>query len=116
MGAAGRVARVLRLALELYPVAVGQRLQRAREVEPLGLHHEREDVAAGAASEAVVELLDGVDPERRRALVVERAQPLEPPHARLPQLRPRADELLEVDRVADPLAGVLCVPRHQMVI
>ena len=67
--------RVLRLALELHAGAVGERLQRGAEVEPLGLHHELEDVAALAAAEAVVELLDRVDAERRRALVVERAQP-----------------------------------------
>ena len=73
-----RVPRVLGLALQRHAVALGQRLERLAEVEPLGLHHELEDVAARAAAEAVVELLDRVDPERRRALVVERAQPLQP--------------------------------------
>jgi hypothetical protein len=110
--AAGRRRRVLGLALELHPVAVGERLQRAREVEPLGLHHEREDIAPRAAAEAVVELLHRVDPERRRPLVVERTEPLEPLRARPPQLGAGPDQLLEVDRVADALPGVLCVPRH----
>ena len=103
-----------RLALELDPAAVGERLQRTREVEPLGLHHEREDVAARAAAEAVVELLDRVDPERRRPLVVERAQPGQPSRARAPQLRAGADQLLEVDRIPDPLARVLRVASHQI--
>ena len=56
-------------------VAVGEQLERLAERQRLRLHHEREDVAARAAAEAVVELLDRVDAERRRALVVERAQP-----------------------------------------
>ena len=48
-------------------------LDRADEVEVLGLAHERDDVAALPAAEAVVELLDRVDGERRRLLLVERA-------------------------------------------
>jgi len=107
------VARVLGLALELDPRARGQRLQGAREVEPLRLHDELEDVAARAAAEAVVDLFRRVDPERRRPLVVERAQPLEPRHARPPELRARADELREVHGVADSLARIVGVPRHQ---
>ena len=82
--ALGRVARVLGLALQRHAVALGQRLQRRAEVQPLRLHHELEDVAARAAAEAVVELLDRVDAERRRALLVERAQPLQA------RARPRA--------------------------
>ena len=69
-------ARVLLLALELDAVAVGEELERAVEVEPFGLLHEREDVARGLAAEAVVDLLSGSIAERGRALVVERAQPL----------------------------------------
>ena len=66
--------RVLLLALQLDPVAVGERLDRLGEPEPLLLHHEAEDVARHPAAEAVVELVLGVDREGRRALVVERAE------------------------------------------
>ena len=62
------------LALELDPVAVGQRLDRVGERQPLLLLDELDHVAADPAAEAVVELLLRVDRERRRALVVERAQ------------------------------------------
>ena len=70
---AGRRCRVLLLGLQLDPEAVGERLERASEVEPLGLHHEVERVARLPAPEAVVVLLVRADVERRRALVVERA-------------------------------------------
>ena len=68
------------VVLQLDSVAVGELLDGVAEVEALLLLQEREDVAARLAAEAVVELLDRVDRERRRALVVERAQP-EPPRA-----------------------------------
>ena len=108
------VARVLALALELHPGALGEPLQRRAEVQALRLHREREDVAAGPAAEAVVELLDGIDPERRGALLVERAQALEPVRAGALELRPRTDELREVDRVADLLPGLLRVAAIEM--
>jgi hypothetical protein len=111
--AARRLVRVLGLALQRYPVALGQPLERAREVEPLGLHHEPEDVAARRAAEAVVELLDRIDAERGRALLVERAQPMQPADAGALELRAGADELDEVDGVADPLARLSRVARHQ---
>jgi hypothetical protein len=62
--------------LQAHAVAVGDVLHRALEVESLGELHEAERVTALAAPEAVEELLRRVDPERRRALVVERAEPL----------------------------------------
>ena len=46
---------------------------RLGEVEVLRLAHERDHVAALAAAEAVVELVDRVDREARRPLLVERA-------------------------------------------
>ena len=70
------LARILGLALQLDPAAIGQQLERRLEVHALGLLHEREHVPLGLAAEAVVDLLHRVDPERGRALVVERAQPL----------------------------------------
>ncbi len=72
--AAGLGLRVLALALELDPVAVGEQLDRLGEPEPLLLLDELDRVAADPAAEAVVELLLGVDRERRRALLVERAE------------------------------------------
>ena len=71
--AAGGGSGILVLGLELDAEAVGERLERALEVEPLGLHHEVERVARDLAAEAVVVLLVGADVERGGALVVERA-------------------------------------------
>src|SRR5205085_5116827 len=67
---------VLGLALELDAVALGEQLERALEVDVLDVLDEREDVAGGVAAEAVVDLLLGVDAERRRALIVEGTAPL----------------------------------------
>jgi hypothetical protein len=107
------LARVLLGALKLDPETVGEQLQRLRERDVLGLHDELEDVAAHAAAEAVVELLDRVDPERRRPLLVERAAARETVHPRLAQLRAGGDELDEVDRVAHALLRVVGVPSHR---
>ena len=104
-------ARILVLHLQLHRVAVGQELQGALEVHALGLLDEAKDVAAGSAPEAVVDLLDGVHSEGRSALLVERAQALEPVGAGTPQLRARRHEVDHVDRVADLLLGAVGV--HQ---
>ena len=40
-------------------------------------------------------------------------KPFEPRHAGPPELRARADELREVHGVADSLARIVGVPRHQ---
>ena len=106
------LARVLLLALQLDPVAFGQQLQGAFEVHPFGLLHEREDVAGGLAAEAVVDLLAGIDPERRRALLVERAQPLVAARTGAPQLGARRDQLDHVDRVAHAVLGLGGVESH----
>jgi hypothetical protein len=73
LGAAAVVLGRGLLVLEPDAVAVGERLDSPREVEVLGLADERDVVAAALAAEAVVDLLHGVDRERRGALVVERA-------------------------------------------
>jgi hypothetical protein len=52
----------------------------------------------------VVELVDGIDPERRRALVMKRAQALVAVGARAAQFGLGTDEVDHVDRVAHPLA------------
>src|SRR4029079_7599903 len=90
------LTRVLGLTLQLHAVALREPLERRREVQSLGLHHELEDVAARLAAEAVVELLRRVDPERRRPLLVERAQPLQPVQARALELAARPDQPREV--------------------
>src|SRR2546421_615495 len=73
--AAGSSCRILGFGLELDPKAVGERLERAREVQPLGLHHEVERVPRGLAAEAVIEPVVRADVKRGRALIVEWAQP-----------------------------------------
>ena len=106
-------ARVLLVELELDPVAVGEELERALEVDPLRELDVAEEVAALPAPEAVEDLLARVDPERRRALVVERAQPGHAARPRAAQLDPGADEVGHVDRVAHALAAGVGVARHQ---
>ena len=110
--AAGGGRRILGLGLERHPEAVGQRLQRRLEVQPLGLHHERERVARGLAAEAVVVLLVGPDVERGAALVVKRAQPEVAVDAGAAQLGPRRDQRDHVDRVEHAVAGVGGVAAH----
>src|SRR6185437_5061480 len=72
------VAALLRLGRRLLvgdldAEAVTQPLHGGDEVEVLGVLDEADGVAAALAAETVVLLVDGVDRERRRALVVERA-------------------------------------------
>jgi hypothetical protein len=56
-------------------IALGQALERLGEGQVLALHEEREDVAARAAAEAVVELFVLIDGKGGGFLGVERAQP-----------------------------------------
>ena len=107
-----RRRRVLGLGLELDAESVRQRLEGTGEVEPLGFHHEVEGVARRLATEAVVELLVGVDPEGRRALVVERAQPELFGRAGPPELRPPGDQRNHVHRLPHTVPRVGRVPRH----
>ncbi len=51
----------------------GQLFHRLGKAQPLGLHDEADDVAMGAAAEAVIELLVLADRERGGLFVVERA-------------------------------------------
>src|SRR4051812_2339375 len=107
-----RLLRVLGLDLQLDAVAVREELHRLREAHPLGLLHEREAVAALPAAEAVIELVGGVDPERRGPLVVERAQALVAVRSGALELGSRPDQLDHVDGVAHALAGVRREARH----
>ncbi len=99
-----RVQPLLPLALGLDPrgqllhldrdaETLGEPLDGADEVQALGLAYERDDVASLPAAEAVVELLDRVDRERRSLLLVERAPARVTRPRRTPQLRAPRDDL-----------------------
>ena len=62
------------LVVELHVEAIGEPLDRADEVDPLDLLHERDRVASLAAAEALEQSTIGRDAEARRPLLVERAQ------------------------------------------
>jgi len=106
--------RVLLLALERHAVAVGEELDRANELEPLGLHREVEGVTGRLAAEAVVDLPRRLDAERRRAFLVKRAAPDVGVAAGPAQLGARAHEVHHVHGIADSLLGVGGVARHQL--
>ena len=65
------------LVVQLHPHAGRQPLHGLRERGVLEFHEEADDVPVRAAAEAVVGAHAGAHVERRRPLVVERAQPLE---------------------------------------
>src|SRR5581483_7719683 len=72
------------LVLDRNAEALCEPLDRTREVEPLRLAHEGDQVAALVAAEAVVEAHRRVDGEARRPLLVEGA-PADEPRAPLAQ-------------------------------
>ena len=76
---------------------VGQQLDGLDEADVLDLLEERVDVAALAAAEAVEMAVVGPHMERRRLLVVERAQPLQRIRPGAPQLHVVADDVLDAD-------------------
>ncbi len=102
------------LVLDRHAKALGEPLDRADEVDVLGLLHEVEEVAALAAAEAVEELVDGVDREARRPLLVERAPPRVARSGRPAQLRSPGDDLDHVGRGADVVLGGVLDPRHAL--
>ena len=104
--------RVLFLALQLDPVAVGEQLDRLGEAEPLLLLDELDRVAADPAAEAVVELFLRVDREGGRGLLVEGAEP-DPARALAAQVGVGGDDLDDVDCLLDPLQALLGYQRHQ---
>src|SRR5262249_6919784 len=99
------------LVLERDAKPLGQPLDRAREVEPLGLADEAEEIAALAAAEAVVEPLARVDREARRPLVVEGAAAREVA-AGFAQRRALFDDRDEVGALPNRLDARLLDPRH----
>ena len=80
---------------------VGEHLDRLDEADVLDLLQERVDVAALAAAEAVEVAVVGPDVERRRLLVVERAQPLQRVGAGAAQLDVVADDVFDADALTD---------------
>ena len=80
---------------------VGEQLDGFDEADVLDLLDERVDIAALAAAEAVEMPVVGPDVERRRFLVVERAQPLERISACASQLHVVADHVLDPDAFAN---------------
>ena len=80
---------------------VGEHLDGLDEADVLDLLQERVDVAALAAAEAVEVAVVGADVERRRLLVVERAEPLQRVGAGAAQLHVVADDVLDADAFAD---------------
>src|SRR5215203_3147004 len=104
--------RVLLIALELDPVAIGQQLDRLREVEAVFLLDELDHVAADPAAEAVVELFLPLDGERGRALVVEgtEADVTRPLAA---QVGVGGDHLDDVRGLLDPVDALVGDQGHQ---
>ena len=92
------------LVLERDREAVAEPLDRADEVEPFDLPHERDGVTADAAAEAVVGAAIRRDRERRRLLLVEGAQ-ARVAAADLAQARARLDEVDDVRRGLDRFDG-----------
>ena len=88
------------LVAQLDADAAGQVLDRLGEAQVVDLPHERDDVAALAAAEAVEEPLGRAHLERRGLLVVEGAQALHVAAAGGAQLDPLADDLLDAGPVA----------------
>src|SRR5256886_16180600 len=99
------------LILERNVEPLREPLNRSDEVDALGLLDERDRVAAALAAEAVVGAFLGTDGERRRPLVVERAEPGEA-RARSLQLRPAGNDLDNIGGGLDGLDRGIGDPRH----
>jgi hypothetical protein len=92
--AQARLAGVLALRplVDLDTGTLGERPERLGERHAVVLHHEAEDVASEATTEAVPAVTSRGDDERRCLLAVERTEPLV-----------GAARLLQADRLADDL-------------
>src|ERR687892_301336 len=88
----------------------GQPFDGFDELQALDVLDEPEGVAAPATSMAVVHALAGADPERRRLLRVERAQPDEPIGAGLLQRDVLLDQPDQVGPLPDQLLVVIPDP------
>src|SRR5579883_73751 len=87
-------------------VALGKGLEGFVEAQSFDLHDEVEHVAAGAAAEALVELVRGIDGKRGRLLVMEGAQAGIAVRARPFQPNVLADHADDVDRPLDLLREI----------
>ncbi|GMA88840.1 hypothetical protein GCM10025868_40900 [Angustibacter aerolatus] len=83
------------LVLDLHAGALGEPLDGVAEGQVVDLLDERDDVAALAAAEAVPDAERRPHVERRRLLVVERAEPLERPDATGSERDVLADDVLD---------------------
>lgn len=88
----------------------GEAFDDLGEGEVVDLHHERDGVAALLAAEAMEEALAGADLEGRRLLVVEGAQALQVPAARVAQLQVLGHHGVDRDRVPDRLHVLVIDP------
>ena len=108
----GLDARRRLLVLERHAEALGEPLDRADEIQVLGLADERDEIATLPAAEAVVELVDGVDGEARRLLLVERTAARVARSGGTAQLRPPGDDLDHVGGGGDIANRGVLDPRH----
>jgi hypothetical protein len=100
------------LVLDPDAEALRQPFHGADEVDALRFADEGDHVTAAAAAEAVVELLERVDREARRPLLVERAAPREPLARRAPERSACGDDLDDVRRRDHVAHRVILDPRH----
>ena len=106
-GILGRTAAFVRVRpLQPDAGALGEHPRRRGKIHVLVLHHELEHVAARAAAEAVINLSLGVDVERGRLFLMERAKRLVRGTAAL-ELEVCADDLDDVVRASDVFENVL---------
>ena len=101
------------LVLEGHAEPVGEPLDRAGEVEVLGFLDEADDVAALAAAEAVVQLVDGVDGEARSPFLVEGAPAREACARGAPEGGPERHDLDDVRGCLHLGDARVLDPRHR---
>ncbi len=104
--------RVLLLAFQLDPVAVGEQLHCLGEPKPLLLLDELDHVTPHSTAKAVVELLLRVDRERRGALLVEGAE-TDPAGALPTQIGVGGDHLDDVGGLLQSFQALRRNQRHQ---
>ena len=95
VGAGGRPAAVV-LVVQLDVGPPGQQLDRLGEGQVVDLLDEGDDVAAHSATKTMIEISRRRHLERRRLLVVERAEPLQAAAAGALELQVLADDLVDL--------------------
>jgi hypothetical protein len=99
VGPARRPATVV-LVVQFDVGAAGEPLDRLAERQMVDLLDERNDIATGIAAETMPQVSRGCDVERRRLLVVERAEALQAPAAGALELQVLTDHLVDAAAVA----------------